>query len=330
MPLLIVKNASEWDAFISSQPRAQFTQSWAWGEFRKSRGQEVIRLSLTDSAGEWEAAAMFFKISAPLVGGYWYAQRGPVVRDHHAFQSFLSALTREDALPGRALFWRMEPTLPLGASLPAALTRSHAYMPASTLYVNLAASEELLQKQMHEKTRYNIRVAERHGVTVRTSADDAAIGIFLRLTEETAARDKFLSQPASYIRGTVASLAAKGMARIRIAEKAGVPLAASVEVLFGDTVTYLYGASSSAERGAMAPYALHWEAIKSAKREGYGWYDFYGVNPANTASSFYKKSWEGITRFKRGWGGESVDYAGTWELPRMPLSYRLFRLVRPV
>ena len=313
-------DANTWDTLVSSLPRAQFTQSWAWGAFRESRGQEIVRLIADD------AAALFFKVPAPVVGGYWYAPRGPVGKSPDAIKKLVDAIIREKSLPGRALFWRVEPPVE-AIQLPNGFIQSHAYMPATTLLVNLTQSEDALQRAMHEKTRYNIRVAERKGVTVRTATDRAALNTFVRLTEETAVRDQFRSQPADYIRATFEALVPAGMVRIRIAEKEGTALAASFEITYGDTVTYLYGASSSTERNAMAPYALHWNAMADAKQHGYRFYDFHGVNPADETSPYFKRSWEGITRFKTGWGGERVNYMGTWELPRITLPYKLLRLI---
>lgn len=340
MPLISVTDANVWDAFVSGQPRAQFTQSWAWGAFRVSRGQAVERLALVGEDGRWEAAACFIHYPKPLVGGYWYAPRGPVIRgDLLANDRASDILARvmdalaSHGLPKRSLFWRIEPAVPATsynlsryAGQPTTF-RSHAYMPASTSLVDLSKPEDALRASMHEKTRYNIRVAERRGVTVRVTQNRDAIQTFLALNAETEARDRFVSQPAAYIRDTYAFLSEHGMARLRFAEHDHAILAASLEVAFGDTATYLYGASSSASRSLMAPYALHWDAIRAAKAEGRQYYDFYGVNPSDAKSPYYKKSWEGITRFKLGWGGDRLDYAGTWELPRMKMLYRLFRLV---
>ena len=138
MLLKIVTDAAAWDAFVSTLPRAQFTQSWAWGEFRKSRGQKVVRLMGGD------AAALFFKYPAPLVGGYWYAPRGPVGKSMEAMRGFLEALVQEKALSGRALFWRVEPLVE-SVEMPKGFIRSHAYMPASTLLLDLTQPEEVLQ-----------------------------------------------------------------------------------------------------------------------------------------------------------------------------------------
>lgn len=347
MPLLEVTNSHTWDAFMKAQPWSQFTQSWAWGEFKASLGYGVTRLVLAGDpsaalgAGSWEAAAQFVHEAKPLVGGYWYAPRGPIVsadlesRAAEIIARFMNEVSRH-GLPRASLFWRIEPAVadPLSAFRAPGLVRSHAYMPASTLLIDLSKSDDELLSHMHEKTRYNIKVAERHGITVRakprgmmgaSSSND--IETFVRLNEETAARDRFTSQPSRYVRATFDFLQARGMAHVRIAEKDGNALAASLEISFGDTRTYLYGASSSAARNLMAPYALHWDAIRSAKLEGFRYYDFHGVNPADESSPYFKMSWEGITRFKLGWGGERRDLAGTWEMPRRPLLYRVFRLI---
>lgn len=332
MPLISVTDQKQWDAFVSLQPRAQFTQSWAWGEFRVSRGQAIERFALVGADGTWEAAALFIHFPKPLVGGYWYAPRGPVVREDligtDVVARFMDAIV-EHGLPRPSLFWRIEPAVLSSRPpvVPSSCVRSHAYMPASTLLIDLLKTEDDLLKGMHEKTRYNIRVAERHGVTVRVAHGREAIEAFLKLNDETAIRDGFISMPSSYIRATYDVLSQKEMARIRLAEKDGNVLAASFEIMSGDTVTYLYGASSSSARNTMAPYALHWNAIREAKASGHRFYDFHGVNPGNTESPYFKKTWEGITRFKLGWGGERVDYVGTWELPQMPMVYAAWRLI---
>lgn len=314
---------------MTSQPRSQFTQSWAWGEFRIALGQTIERLALVGDDGQWDAAALFIHFPKPLVGGYWYAPRGPVVRVGEdatlVIGRFMEELKKRD-LPKKALFWRIEPPV-MAKDAKLSLTRSHAYMPATTLLVDLTQDEEDLMKRMHEKTRYNIRVAERHEVTVREASGKEAIDAFLKLNDETAARDGFRSMPSDYIRKTYEVMSKAGIARIRLAEKGDVVLAASFEMVYGDTVTYLYGASSSTSRNSMAPYALHWNAIRAAKSSGHHFYDFHGTNPADASSPYFKKSWEGITRFKLGWGGERVDYVGTWELPKMPMVYAAWRLI---
>ncbi len=274
--LIQVTDQRSWDGFIASQSGSQFTQSWDWGEFRASTGHPVERLALVDDRGKWMAAASIAFHRKPIFDGFWYAQRGPVIRHDLSAQAkeILAAFVSELEARGllrRALFWRLEPAIewkreeePLGSPF----IRARSYQPSATVLLDLTKTEEELLSRMHEKTRYNVRLAERKGVRVREGSSSDEIEIFLRLNAETAARDAFASQPSPYIRRTVEFFAPKKMASIRIAEIDGVPLAANVEMAFGDTTTYLYGASSNANRNAMAPFALHWEAIRAAKAAG--------------------------------------------------------------
>ncbi|MFA5129796.1 MAG: peptidoglycan bridge formation glycyltransferase FemA/FemB family protein [Patescibacteria group bacterium] len=334
--LTLTEDQATWDAFIASQPFSQFTQSWAWGDFRAAQGQEVCRIILEDEQGIAVAGQFIFH-PKHLLGGFWYAPRGPVIRrglearSTELLQEFFAALP--SLLETPAFFIRCEPPIEVNSqaiSLPAHFLRSHSYQPASTVVIDLMQSEETLLAAMHEKTRYNIRLAERKGVTVRLSASERDVAAFLRLNSETVERDLFVSQSADYIQKTYDFLRPLGMAAIRIAEFEGRALAANMEIRFGDTVTYLYGASSSSDRNLMAPFALHWSAIKEAKADGYRLYDMYGVNPTDHASSYFKPSWEGITRFKLGWGGRRIDFIGTWELPARKFLYRIARAFQGV
>jgi len=335
MRLIEVKDDKAWDGFVAAQPGAQFTQSSAWGAFHASFGRTIRRFALTDADGSWMAATLFIHFQKPLFWGYWYAPRGPVFRHdalpkaHEVLRQFCDRLEKE-GLPKPALFWRCEPAIELKRDahpFPDRFRRSHAYQPASTLLIDLTKDEIELQSRMREKTRYNIRLAERKGVHVRLAERAEDVDAFLRLNEETSQRDRFVSRSSDYIRATYDFLHAQNMSEIRLAELNGELLAASMEVRYGDTVTYLYGASSTTKRNVMAPYALHWDAIRSAKAAGCRFYDLYGVNPEDASAPYYKASWEGITRFKLGWGGARVDYAGTWELPRHRFLYRLIRTV---
>lgn len=336
MKLITVTSADQWDSFMSSQPGAQFLQSWAWGEFKRSQGHEVMRIALANEKGEFMVAGQFIFHPKRFFSGFWFAPRGPVIihdqmsSPEKLFQEFISLAKKKLAFK-RAMFIRCEPPIEFkidATPLPKTFIRRRAIDPSSTVILDLDESEEELLSDMHEKTRYNIRLAERKGVSVRVGSTDEDIEAYLALNQETANRDNFLSQPLEYIRATVRALRDGGMCRIRLAEYQGEVLASNIEMRFGDTVTYLYGASSSSHRNVMAPYALQWSAITSAKKEGCRFYDFYGANPVSSRSIDFKTSWEGITRFKLGWGGHRVEYVGTWEFPLMPFVYQLMKMIR--
>lgn len=329
MRLIEVTTQSEWETFIEAQQRAQFTQSWAWGEFQRSQNHAVRRFCLLDEQSSVLLAAQMIRYDRRF-SGYWFCPRGPIFSaaaktdPRSVFRFFLNELDKQ-GLDTRSLFLRFEPFLDLNEAqgfLSPRLRRTHAMNPASTRLIDLTKDEEILLREMHEKTRYNIRVASKHGVTVREGTNDD-LEIFLRLTHETAQRDKIAPHADDYLRATYDFLAPLGLAKLRIAECQSKPLVANLEIWFGDTVTYLHGASSSEARHVMAPYAMQWEAMREAKRKGFRWYDLGGCNPISKASMYYKTSWEGISRFKQGWGGEAIDLLGTWDLPLQRFIYAL-------
>jgi lipid II:glycine glycyltransferase (peptidoglycan interpeptide bridge formation enzyme) len=207
--------------------------------------------------------------------------------------------------------------------MPIRMVRTKARSPAVTRVLDLHKAESELLAEMHSKTRYNIRVAEKNGVTVRVGDRPEDLEAFLRLTKETSTRDAFTPLSDAYLRATYETLAPQGMIQLRLAQYGEQVLAANMEVVYGDTLTYLHGASSSQERQRMAPYALQWDAIRSGKLQGKAYYDFWGCNPALTSNYYYKERWEGISRFKQGWGGELREFIGTWDLPVNRLLYLL-------
>lgn len=318
----------QWESFIAVQPHASFSQSWEWGEFQRLRGSDVCRLFVTETGKI--AAACQFLFRPRRFFGYWFAPRGPVFakRDPKTVRWIISALA--EALHGSdphksALFYRFEPWLEareIRGAFPLRLHRQYAMDPAVTVISDLHKTDEERLASMHDKTRYNIRVASRHGVKVRIG-EPADLFAFFALTCETAARDRFVSHDERYLRAAYECLAPRGMARLRVAEYGGKILATNMEIAYGDTVTYLHGASSSEHRNVMAPYALHWDALHAAREEGFVFYDWWGCNPDRVSHFYFKPAWEGITRFKLGWGGERVEYAGTWDLPAHRILYRL-------
>lgn len=331
----------DWEAFQSSQPWMQFPQSWVWGEFRKSLKFPVQRFALVDKEGRWIMATQGEYRSKRFGLGYWFTPRGPQfhprVRQEEQkeyLEIFIRELYGKNQLP-KSLFWRMEPMIcpeSTMRSLPPRMNRVQAMNPVCTAVLDLTKSEEELLAKMHQKTRYNIKIASKHNVVCRVSNHPKDVDNFLRLMDETAGRDGFKQHDSQYLSKTLYTLAAAHMARLRVAEINGAMLSANLEVNYGNTVTYLYGASSSKIRQAMAPYALQWEAIKQAKSEGAKWYDFWGCNPESMATPIYKESWEGITRFKMGWGAERKCLIGTWDLPMNIPLYRLVffrRLMQP-
>ncbi len=233
--------------------------------------------------------------------------------------------------------------------------------PRNTLILDLTKSEEELLKEMKPKTRYNIRLAERKGVEVRywkTPPSPPLSGggrqkyfeKFWKLVEETSRRDKFASHNKNYYwkmlencrerKFSFPALAAK----LYLAEYKNKTIAANIILSFGDFCVYLHGASSNEYRNVMAPYLLQWRQILDAKKTGCKAYDFWGIdfsksqipNPKSQIPNKFKiqnskfNDWSGITRFKKGFGGEEKNYIGAYDLVFDWKKYYLYKFFKKI
>lgn len=299
-----------WTSFVLAHaPRSgAFLQSWTWGEFQIAAGHAVERLGLFDGDA-LRGVAQLIASPLPLGQRYFSCLRGPVLAS-----GTLEAFT--DQVRGRGMFLRIEP---LSDPARTDLVSIKAVSPADTLILSLAPTEEHLLAAMHPKTRYNIKLAERKGVKVETWSVERFAEVWPLFTE-TAGRDGFRLHARAHYETLLKTLAAnETKAFLAVATHENKPLAANLMIDFGDTRTYLHGASGG-DRTVMAPFALHWTLIKQAKATGLAHYDWWGIAGSDDAND----PWAGITRFKKGFGGEEVRYPGTFDLVLEPTRYRLY------
>lgn len=321
-----------WNKFVLEHaPRSgAFLQSWEWGGFQEAVGKEVRRYQDSDSLAQ--------VVSHPLPLGLkgWNLYRGPIVRESGIRNKELGIFDTiiPDLKKTNGLFIHIEPNEefqvssfdpaghhPKGDKLQAAKTRQ----PQHTLIVDLRKHEEFLLSEMHEKTRYNIRLAEKHGVQIKKSD---SIDDFLKLLKETAKRDQFSTHPEIYYRKMVETMPE---VKLFVAYHDGMPLAAALVIFFGNTATYLHGASSNEKRNLMASHLLHWRIMQEAKSHGCTSYDFWGIAPfleSRSKNQEARHPWDGITRFKKGFGGEAISSPPALELPLKPFQYKIYRFLK--
>lgn len=183
--------------------------------------------------------------------------------------------------------------------------------------VDLRSSNEDILYSMHQKGRYNIRVAERHGIAVKESDDVEA---FYDLFIATARRERFSPRAKQYFINLLSMIPG---AKLFIASYNTRPLAAALVIFQGKMATYLYGASSNEHREKMAPYLLHWEVMKRAKASGCETYDLGEIAPVGAANH----PLQGLTDFKMKFGAQMVHLLGAWDYVYRPLWYTAFFLV---
>ena len=322
---------ARWNEFIYSEPSGSFMQTWQWASIQEILGNTFWRYIVE---GGGEVVGVFFVVRRDLpFGRSWlYIPRGPVVAEKNiqnkkvwqCIESTVRALAKEQG----AIFVRIDPSM---SSYPNFLNNwkpsDRQVQPQHTLLLNLSASEEDLLTNMHSKTRYNVRLAEKKGVTVRFSTALKDIDVFLSLAKEVHSRTQFRFHPPNYYRAMLAALSPNHMFEIAIAEHSGQPLAAHLMVYAGGVATYVHGASSHEKRSFMAPQYVYWKTIQRAKEKKCHTFDFYGVAPKNAQKNH---SWSGITRVKEGFGGTRKSFAGARDLVMSEGMYEMFNIARYV
>lgn len=328
----LTQRQAAWDDFIAHQPHVSFLQSWAWGEMQKILGVPYERLVV--DTGQPQAAALVLTRRIPWSKSWLYIPRGPIFSTRLPDAEQWSLMQREfDRLAKEqdALFVRCDPAWPATAAslltAPGWKQAERDVQPRATVIIDLTKSDEELLGAMHQKTRYNIRLAEKKGVQVRFGTEVSDLEIFLGLKHQVEERSAFRYHPEAYYRAMHQALGTAGMFVVAIAEHDGTPLAAHLLISFAGTTTYVHGASASSKRHLMAPHLLQWTSMQWARQQGAQWYDLYGIAPADASPHH---PWAGITKFKLGFGGQREEYIGAWDYIYEPAWYAGFTLARRV
>jgi len=329
---MIIRDINSSDKSIFSAAAGHPLQSYEWGLFREKSGLKVAR------KGVFDGKKLILPLSVtihPLPGGYTlgYFPKGPmpdetqlkvlkeighennclliklepnvgsVIVDHqvkiHAWESIDRFLRDRGARPGRPLFTR------------------------HTWQLNLKPSEEELLKNMHSKTRYNLRLAEKKGVKIIADNSDSSFDWFLKLLfEETVSRQGFYAHTPDYFKTMWQTLKPAGLAHLLRAEYQGQVLAVFMAFIFNGVIYYPYGASTREAKNVMAPNLLMWELIKFGRANGCKMLDMWGALGPNPD---HNDPWYGFHRFKAGYGGKLVEFLGTYDLVLKPPLYPVYR-----
>ncbi len=199
---------------------------------------------------------------------------------------------------------------------------THPLFTKYTFVLDLTKSEDQLLKDMHPKTRYNIRVAKKHGVEIIEDNSEKAFEEYLRLTKETTKRQKFYAHSENYHRLMWETLKGK-IAHLFLARYKGKILAAWIVFAYDGVLYYPYGSSSSEHRETMASNLLMWEVIRWGKKKNLKKFDMWGALGPNPNSN---DPWFGFHRFKQGYGPKHIEFIGSWDLVIKPLWYEVYKV----
>lgn len=305
-----------WEQSLASlADGAEILQSTIWRQIAMSEKHGVLRFVWQEK--EKNVALAQIIVTSRLGFKSWYLPRGPIFlsaeNEESLWMQLIIDLKREAKLQD-VMAIRFEPE---NWSLPGEKfgQKIKSIQPEKSLFLDLSHSEDELLSQMHPKTRYNIRLAEKKGVEIIAGNSDDLLE-FWHLLQVTTSRDGFRGHSLAHYQKLLEQ--GKGAIELWLARRDGELLAAGLFSFYNGRAVYLHGASSDENRRYMAPYLLQWRMIQRARSFSCHYYDFYGIDEIK---------WPGVTRFKRGFGGEERIYPGSFLLvisPWRQLLYTLF------
>jgi peptidoglycan pentaglycine glycine transferase (the first glycine) len=345
-------NPQSWNELITHLPNPHFLQTWEWGQVKFKYGWQPLPF-VWSNAEKIVAAAMVLKRAITIRGFsaklcVLYVPKGPLMDwNNEALRAIVLGDLQDYAKKQGAIFIKIDPDVVLGTgvsggegavesdlglTIQSELGKEGWQYSAeqiqfrNTVLIDLSPPEDDMLARMKQKTRYNIRLAAKKGVTIRlgTVAD---LTMLYGMYAGTSVRDGFVIRDENYYQMVWRMFMQSSMphAEPLIAELDGEPVAAVFVFFFAGKAYYVYGMSRDAHREKMPTYLLQWEAIRRAKLAGCAIYDLWGAPEAFDESD----SMWGVFRFKEGLGGEVVRTLGAWDFVPNKMLYSLYADLMP-
>ena len=320
----------EYTKFLENHERCNFQQSLEWARVKTSWKRAVILAE--DENKKIIGSLMVWVRKIPIFGNIMYSARGPVcdIHDMEVLQQ-LAEGAKILAKKYNAIVLRIEPDiksndenfknimLQLGFSIKDdAKNFREEIQPRYVFRLDTKGkTEDEIFKAFHQKTRYNVRLATKKGVTIKDGTKED-LKDFHKIMITTGIRDGFITRPLEYFEKMYDELGPEHM-KVLLAYYEGKPIAGVIPIMYGNKTWYLYGASSNEHRNLMPNYLLQWEMIKIALNRKSDIYDLRGV-PGIADNS------NGLYRMKKGFGAEYTEFVGEVYMPYKPLMYNLYKV----
>lgn len=320
-----VCSTSEWNQFLEKFPEAHFMQTGEWGSLKSSFGWEAVRIISGTSGAQILIKKVLFGFSVA------YIPKGPLGKDLSNIWPEVDKVCRQH----HVIFLKVEVDLwqdehvDQQLDFPGFITSRFNIQPPNTLLINLNEAETVLLQKMRQKTRYNVNLAVKKGVSVEPWNDIAGFHNMVKVTGE---RDGFGVHTQEYYQQVYDLFHSTGMCELLVARFDDQPLAALMVFSRGNRAWYVYGASNDQERNRMPAYLLQWEAIRWAQARGCQVYDLWGIPDKNEEyleANYLNRNdglW-GVYRFKRGFGGKTKRAQQAMDKVYNPILYSIYNRI---
>jgi lipid II:glycine glycyltransferase (peptidoglycan interpeptide bridge formation enzyme) len=313
---------THWDQLVERNPDGgQILQTRAWGEFKRQHGWSPIYLRT-----ERDLSMLVLQRSFAGLGNLWYVPKGPGVADAAQLSDVVSSLRRKAGV----FAVKLEPELIDTTDTQACLrdlglikARHDVQISRATIVVDLRPDEPALLASFKPKSRYNIRLAGRHGVQVSPVAlTDDNVDIMFSLMAATQSRAGFTLRSKGYFAGYWRLHEAAGQGQLFFATWQGTVLAGVFATFLGRKAWYKDGGSVKEHAEVMAPHLLQWEVMRWLRERGVESYDLVAVPPPALLTPEHPLY--GLYRFKSGFGDTITEFVGTWDLPIHRTRYQVW------
>lgn len=303
-------------------------QSWEWGDFRIAQGHKITRIGFYED----EKLKSVYQISFHKIP-YTKFTIGHLAQCDLITKEVVEKL-KEIGKENNAIFVKIEPSIILTEEKrieeekkekEMGLVEGKTIFIRSTSEIDLTKSEEEILNNFKNKTRYNIRLAEKHGVKVEEKEDDSSFEKYLKLIMETTKRQGFFAHNEKYHRLQWEILKQGKINHLLTAVYQNQILATFMLFVFNKVLYYPYGASTREHKEVMAPNLLMWEAIKFGKKNGCIKFDLWGDIDAGSLPSNHP--YQGFHRFKEGFSPVLVKLIATHDLVLNQNAYKVYNLI---
>ncbi|MFZ5933060.1 MAG: lipid II:glycine glycyltransferase FemX [Patescibacteria group bacterium] len=314
----IVTDKKIWEDFLLSRNPQSFLQSWNWGETNRLMGRKIFRVGIYNKqTSVLEGIYLAIKEEAKR-GPHLLIPAGPIINwdDRRVINYFVKSI-KILGKQERVWFIRIRPELldkPKNRELLSNLgfISSPMHLHAENTWVlDISPEDGVLLAGMRKTTRYLIRKGLGMKLVVESTKDPESARILAKLQKETVKRHKFVGFPEKLFRAQLETFGKDGQAENFLCRKGSRYLASAIIIFYGKYAYYHHSASTSAYPVIPFSCVLQWRIIETAKKRGCRYYNFWGIAPTDSP----RHRFAGVTLFKKGFGGERVDWLHAHDLP---------------
>lgn len=287
---------SDWDSRVFKHSGASIFHSAGWAAvvaetygfkpcyFTGTRGKELVSLLPVMEVNSWLTGRR--GVSLPFTD---YCE--PIAASETALQTVI----KEALQYGRKAGWKYLEV----RGLPAAAAGFPGARPSVSFFIHqlkLFPDTEFLFSRLESSARRAIRKAQKSGLTVESSQDEAAMRGYYALHCVTRREHGLPPQPLAFFLNIQRHIVSQNAGMIVTARRDGRAVASAVYLHRGATAIYKFGASDAEGQELRANNLVMWEAIQRYAREGKNILDFGRTSISN----------EGLRRYKLGWGTQEI------------------------